>query len=244
MIAVRRIQTIALRVDIARATALGEDDAIVEDMIEISRLANDEERWPDAQSYSREAEQKAKTLGNASLRARANFQLGLALIGIGDYAEALAQFESALSELRRSHDSRPLVAGLINMGLVNDRLGRPREAEAVWQEAVTVAQSSGDRSRLCMALIDLGSLYFGERQYGAASEHWSRALSLARELKDTVRTAKVTYCLGAMALRENRFTQAEQLLTESRTLHQQLGRPDLASLAEEQLVSLRKDHAF
>src|SRR5437899_12261720 len=88
MSAVRRIQTIALRVDIARATALGEDDAIVEDMIEISRLANDEARWPDAQSYSREAEQKAMTLGNASLRARANFDLGSALLGIRADAQA------------------------------------------------------------------------------------------------------------------------------------------------------------
>jgi tetratricopeptide (TPR) repeat protein len=239
----RRFQTIAWRVDIVRAQASGDDEAVVEDMVEISRLANDDDRWSDAQRYSREAKQKAKNLGNSSLQARADFQLALALIGTGDYVEALTTFENAMPELRRGGDPAPLAAGLLNVGLVNNRLGRTNEAAAVWREAATVARSAGDESRLCAALIDLGSLCFGEGQYKAASEHWSEALNIARQLKDSMRMAKATYCLGVVAFRESRFAEADEFLTESRALHQRLGRSDLAARADEYLARLPRDGA-
>ncbi len=239
----RRFQIIALRVDMVRAHTLGDDEAMVEDTVEISRLANDDDRWSDAQRYSPQAKQKARNLGSSSLQARADFQLALALIGTGDYVEALMTFESVMPELRRGGDPAPLAAGLLNVGLVNDRLGRANEAAAVWREAATVARSAGDRSQLCSALIDLGSLCFGEGEYKGASEHWSQALKIARQLKDTTRTAKVTYCLGVVAFQEGKFTQADEFLTESRALLQRLGRSDLAARAADYLARLPRDRA-
>ena len=100
--------------------------------------------------------------------------LGVALYGLGNYADAQMHFKQALDNNETASAHRGISASYNNLGMVAMKLGDRQGAVQWYERAVRMHARAGDRTRLSQTYNNLGSLY------GANGEH-SRAEGFLRE---------------------------------------------------------------
>ncbi len=123
----------------------------------------------------------------AELDARAEIvnNLGRALNGEGDYAEARRRFESAL-ELDLKHlgteEHIKVAIRLNNLGIVAWNLGDHPAARAYFMRAITVYEKvcGPDDDKLAFVMANLAGLHVADGDQGAGQELYERALAIYR----------------------------------------------------------------
>lgn len=224
-------------IDLARARAFGNQESVVEDLLEIGRLQGEAGRLNDAERWLKEASTRAHELGHEFLIAHSDLQVGALFLQRDQFEEARLMLEGAVGRLlQQSAPKHFLTDALLRLAVANDKLGFTDDAVNCLKQAAQVAESDNDGRRKSFALIDLGGLAYRQKHYQEAERYWRAALDLCRRRRDLPNTAKVTFFLGVASSRLGRIDEGRRLVEESRDLYKRLGRQDFVTRSEEWLV--------
>jgi tetratricopeptide (TPR) repeat protein len=229
--------------DLARAQRFGEDERVIEDLLELGRIHSDQGQWDVAERLTEDARRRAVARGNEFQVAHADFQLGCAFEVRGDFDSARAAFEAATPPLRRLGDSQVLADTLLKLGFIYDKLGRGPDAVALWRESVEQARAGHHAHTLAIALSNLGNVYFRDRHYEEARRHWREAADLSERTRDYERVANTKFFLGLASRNLGQLDTARRFLSESKALYRRLGRVDLSDRSDGYLAELGGDLA-
>ena len=166
-----------------RAFGLGHDDLAIEAGLErIDVLGLDLDQPEQGIAWARHVEALIERNGDALARADLLDARGRVYHRLGEYEQAVALFEQALTLRRREQDPRHLdVAGSLN-GLSNalDRLGRLEEARAALETSLSIKlEKLGEYNpSTAGALTNLGMFLWKAGDYEGAIERHQHALAV------------------------------------------------------------------
>jgi tetratricopeptide (TPR) repeat protein len=227
-----------VRVGLALASAFRDDSALIDGLLELGRLHIDLGQWGRAQSCAGQARERAIRVADQFRMAQADYQLGCVYMTRKEFERARAALQAAVRVAKVQGKSDLLAAALLNRGFVEDELGRVEDALASWEQTVSVAKRSGDTRRHTMALMNLGNVVYRGQRYDDAARYWHLALDESQRVADRGHIAAATFSLALAAHQLGRDDEARRLLTESRSLFQRIGRPDLEARSNELLRGL------
>jgi len=157
------------------------------------------------------------------IRARALYAAGELAEALADYDHAVTRYRDAL-EIRQVLNDRVGVAEILNgLGIIARNQGDFARAEELHLEALSLLEpAEGSRRKLASVFNNLGSVaYFrGERE--RARHYWEQAVAIVRELGDQRAMIAVLGNLGALALMEQDAERAVALHQEALTLARRL----------------------
>jgi DNA-binding CsgD family transcriptional regulator len=184
---------------------------------------------------------------SGTLRARAQWALGLMLVSLGELHAAGPVVAEAVRRARATGDTR-LLGRALNLQGDLYLMGDPRAAGEPLDEAVTLSRSAGDAWCLADALGKRGAaaLYCGEA--AAARAPLEESLAIARRARDERATHRALGGLARVALLDGRADDGCVLLREGLAISQRLGDRswsalDLAMLGELERAAGRPDLA-
>jgi len=125
----------------------GDPESLVRSLANTGIARSESGRAEEALAYLREALNLAATRNGSppfdslSLQVRSN--LGMALVGCGRYAEAIAEIETTIDEARKVGDSLTLCFALFEKGYALDILGSRREANEALVDSLSLATLFG-----------------------------------------------------------------------------------------------------
>jgi tetratricopeptide (TPR) repeat protein len=144
---------------------------------------------------------------------------GMAFQAQGQYADAKAQFESALRETASfGHGDARTYATRVALGMVAVSVGRYKEAEESDNEAVRLGMDiyGKDSQELAIPFHNLAVVYAEQHEFAPAEEYCHRALSLlSGPASAPAAVANVLGSLGGIQFRRGRLEEAEASLLES-----------------------------
>jgi CHAT domain-containing protein/Tfp pilus assembly protein PilF len=110
--------------------------------------------------------------------------MGLIFAKLGDPAQALVHYESALSIVKDVGNIQGEAATLNNIGNVQGDLGDDQKALEYYNLALSVAQKLSDRRREAATLNNIGFVYSQQQQYSQGLETYQKALPMWQALGD------------------------------------------------------------
>jgi predicted ATPase/RsiW-degrading membrane proteinase PrsW (M82 family) len=130
-----------------------------------------------------------------SVRAKAYFAAGYAALGLGDFADARARFETCLALARDLGDERLEGAALAQLAWISNATGERKLAVERATRALELARARDDRVTASGALNVLADAAASEDN-GESKELFEQALALRRELGDERLIANSLLLLG------------------------------------------------
>ena len=134
--------------------------------------------------YANLCEEQAQLSESKKHMAKSYNLLGILHYKKGNYKNALAYHQKALSYRKECGDRAGQALSEINLGNIYSDLHFFDKAETAYLEALSVFKELGDTKRTADCLINLGVLKQTLKQQEAAYEHYSLALKLGEELND------------------------------------------------------------
>ncbi|MGO9947932.1 MAG: CHAT domain-containing protein [Steroidobacteraceae bacterium] len=178
-----------------------------------------------------------------SILARRQMQLALGNAGwayfdLGDFENALSNFQAAEQEAKEIGMTGFRVLWLQDAGLANYKLGNLQEArrydDEALQSALSLSPSTGT-DQIANIETNLALLLYQQGEYEAAKTYSDRALLATRNSKDADVVAYAKFLQGLLASRQVTDPEAERLLTEAR---QAASDPDLRTDIENAMANL------
>ena len=234
----RNVTYALVRLDLFRAHAVGDEEAAVDDLLDLGRLAGESGSHALAERYFRQANARARASGLKVALARSEVQLGSVSMLENKFEEARLALENALPILRLSAEPQVIADALLRLAAANDKLGNTDTAFSFLKQALEVAMTGGDNRRRLLALMDLGGIAYRQKRYEIADGYWSQALTLSRARHDKLLIAKVTFFLGIVALRQGEIQRARDLIAESGGVYEHLGLATEAARAKDYMSAL------
>ncbi len=108
-------------------------------------------RFGEASAALGRAETLASELGDRSLLADVENDLGVLYEEQGHFDEALRSYRSALAHRQETGDASQIISSLLNVGFAYYQLGEFDNAQVYWQQAETQASQSRDVARIVQA---------------------------------------------------------------------------------------------
>ena len=157
-------------------------------------------------------------------RTRAGLQTQLAEIhwSLGDYAEAVALDEEALSAWRALGDEAGIATCLLNLGRVAQDEGDYARASGLYEESLVLHRALGDDSNTVRCLGNLGMVTMLLGDLDRASVLQEEALDLAHLRGLAMHIAKGSFNHGDVHLRRGEFARAVVLYRVSLAGHREL----------------------
>ncbi|MEO8036855.1 MAG: tetratricopeptide repeat protein, partial [Acidobacteriota bacterium] len=199
-------------------------------MEQAALLRSPQQRHADlAIPFIREAVQSAEAAHDERREAKAQVELGAALISMHDYEGARTALLRSLELSRRDGDFATGNAALVSLGVMYDELGDYDEAVATFQRMLDLATSRGDAATRVRSLNGLAA--FGNRSgRGAEGVRYSRMA--LRELDDGVRKGvtfpptvffAVPYNVGKGLSLEGEYLEASRYFDRARAAAEKQG---------------------
>jgi DNA-binding SARP family transcriptional activator/predicted ATPase len=161
-------------------------------------------KWEDGITIMEKAANFYRTAGDMGSLSQADVQMGIALLGVGRFSEAIVMLETGLKKLNQLGDRFYTVHTISYLGHCRMQLGQFSLAGLTIQKALDVAQRDGYQREEMQCLANLGML---ELQVGDTS----RAYELLQHSVDGFRQMKFTgelaMALGGLALVYHRIGQ-------------------------------------
>jgi CHAT domain-containing protein len=189
------------------------------DLVDLGHLSLQRGRYDQAAVLSQQA---AKSAG--AIQARAQIQwalgnLGWAYYNLGDFDNALANFQTAERVAQQIEMTRARVLWLQDAGLAEYKLGNlenaRRDDEAALQSAMSLPASS-EIDQIVNIETNLALLLYQQGQYGAARIHSDAGALAARNSKDDNVIAYTWFVQGLLASRQVRWPEAARKLIQAR----------------------------
>jgi CHAT domain-containing protein len=147
--------------------------------------------------------------------------LGWAFYNLGDFDNALANFQAAEQQAKVIGMTGNRVLWLQDAGLAEYKLDNLEEARRYDDEALQSALTlspSADLDQIANIETNLALLLYQQGQYDAAKTYSDRALLATRNSKDADVVAYAKFLQGLLASRQVTDPEAERFLTEARQL--------------------------
>jgi tetratricopeptide (TPR) repeat protein len=179
----------------------------------------------DAMTVHGHARDAARRLGDREAEAAALRHLAVTHSQLGRFETAREYLEEALALFEDAGDVDGQARTLGNLGLMEERLGRPSAIDR-HKQALTLFQELGDRGNEARALLNIG---LTEERLGllpAALERYARALEMFEAEGDRHGIAAALRDLGGVEVKLSAFDAAEEHLTGALTVFRDLGMGD------------------
>jgi CHAT domain-containing protein len=186
-------------------------------LVELGFVSLQNERYDEALTWSQQAADLAK-----SIQARRQVQLALGNVGwaymnLGDFDNALVNFQAAERQAQDIGMTGSRVAWLQDAGLADYRLGNWDDARKYDEEALQAAlKLPAANDDVVNIETNLALLLYGQGQYGAAKTYSDAAVIAAGKSKDDKVVAYAGFIEGLIAARLATGENAERLLLQSR----------------------------
>ncbi|HEU5423302.1 MAG TPA: tetratricopeptide repeat protein, partial [Nitrolancea sp.] len=132
-------------------------------------------------------------------RARALNGAGFLTHMQGDYPQAVALYEEALTLERELGDKGGMATSLNNLGIVALEQGDYPRATALYEEALTLQRALGNKDSAANSLNNLGNVACEQGDYSRATALYEEALALDRALGNQRGIARSLNNLGSVA---------------------------------------------
>ena len=156
-------------------------------------------------------------------RADAQFALGRLTRLRGEYGAALEWLALAHESRTRLQDTRGLGQGLIERGMIMNRMGESARARATLGVGIAMAREAGDAPSVAQGLNSLGQVAWSCREFATARTYFEESMILRRGIGEKSAIAASLSNLGAVALAQDDFASARPLLEESLATRREIG---------------------
>jgi class 3 adenylate cyclase/tetratricopeptide (TPR) repeat protein len=191
------------------------DSTKVNRLIEIGTYYKDQSKAEDAIEYGNGARDLASTINYEKGLGYAYNLLGLAYQTLGNYPEAVIQFEDASSVFQRINNQVGVANVLSNLGTVYDDMGDITKSIEYLLQALRVAEEINEKQRIAGALVNLGAAYAAKEPAGDRGlEYFLRALSIFEELNDLMGVYTSTANIGTIYFNRHLYDSAEIFFTD------------------------------
>ena len=148
-------------------------------------------------------------------------------VEVGEFEQALAAFERAMT-IARSSGRGERVAGLqVNAGALLARRDRFIEAERLWQASLEVFEQLGDRRGQAVVLGNLAAAASAQGMNERSQALNEQALVIFRDLALDGPRARTAFNLALVAARQGELDHAEALFGEAYEGYQRIGQTEL-----------------
>lgn len=169
------------------------------------------------------------------------FQNGLKALEADRFADATEAFQRALALFTNRGDAlEERLRTLTNLGHSLAACQEHESALAAFKEALEVAESMGDTTQKAWQNANIGSVYRDMNRHDLSRPHYETALTLFAGEKDRGGLAAQYANLGYLDAMQGNLASAIEQFEKARTIFSLLGRLEQSSLAEQNLVMLRK----
>ncbi len=203
-------------------------DPAVTAVLEMNRLYREGQEAMAAADY-RVAVQKwkkgltfAETAGNQRAAAAFLGNLGTVYDTLGQYADALTNYLSALSIDRKTNDLWGLANDLSNVGVIQMHMGQYGEAMKNLEEALAIHRDLGHRRGQAANLANIGLIRQNLGQYEKALADYKRALTLKQETGDRHGEGLVLSNMGVIHHNLGQYETALEYYKRALAIHQEL----------------------
>lgn len=179
--------------------------------------------WSSAVDANLTALATARRIGDDTMTADVETDLGAALGQLGRWNEALDRLHASLAIHRKLDDPAGQALTLQNLGVVEHAIGRSTEAIASYEESLRLNELVGNRRGVAMTLDNLGPLYRRTGRTGDAMDGHRRALAIFADYGDRYGQAVALLDLGALHGQLARPAQAIQCVEVSLSIFRDMG---------------------
>ncbi len=208
--------------DSARAT--GNEAQQVSALLELSNLSFTEGATVKAQELAREAIDLAQQKRLANYAAGGLIDLGLGLLGNGDYAEAEKTFKQAIYSARLNKARRLEAIGLMDLASTYIQQLRTDEGLPLAHEALTFFRQGSYREYISECLTIIGRANRRKGEYDLARQALEQELELAKQGNDQPHIAFAEAEIGSVLFEQEQYPQALQQYDWSYAINKALGR--------------------
>jgi predicted ATPase/class 3 adenylate cyclase/Tfp pilus assembly protein PilF len=166
---------------------------------------------------------------DADARAMALTGAGVLAWQQGDYPNARALHEEALTVRRELQDQEGIAASLNNLGNVALHQGDIAVARVQYEESLAIRRELGQRAATTSVLNNLGVVAYEQGDYAAAWALHAENLAICRELGNQGGIAGSLNNLGIVAYEQGDYRRAQPLHEEALAVYRELG--DRANIA-------------
>ena len=208
----------------------------------LGTMAYDGGDWPEAERCYKELVATARTLGARNHLAIGLYNTVLLHSSRGNYEEALAAGDEALSLFAETDSHGPRAYLGVVLGEVNRMLGRHDRARALLEPSLASFRAARNDFAACQALTVLGDVAWSEGDDAAAAALYEEAVARRREGDDGL--SSIHGLIGLAQLRRVRgdLPAARELVLQARASLGRSGRtfPELVALGELARVSVEE----
>jgi DNA-binding SARP family transcriptional activator/Tfp pilus assembly protein PilF len=156
-------------------------------------------------------ETAANLTQDATLRMRANANLGSIAGMTGRLSDAMSHFEACLTVSRSIQNFAVTCSILFNLGATAEKLGQLERAESGFREAVEIAARIGNSALVTQGTLALAKVHAARGAFGLAFNTATEAFELCRESAPALEV-QALYSLGELEMRFGRFEIAREFL--------------------------------
>jgi tetratricopeptide (TPR) repeat protein len=150
-------------------------------------------------------------------------QNGVQQLNQGQFPEALATFQQALTRFREIGDRSGEGKTLNNLGSVYDNLGQYPKAIEFYQQALAIIREVRNHAVEGTILSNLGSVYDNLGQYPKAIEFYQQALAMIQEVGDKSGEGTILNNLGLVYDNLGQYPKAIEFYQQALFIHRELG---------------------
>lgn len=202
---------------------LEDADSAVERLLGLARVASERGEYDDAVADAEECLALVEGTDRPVVRARAQMELGWALMHSGEYEAARSHLQSALDGFEAVDDHRRMARTLDRLGLIAKREGESAPAREHFQRSLALSRDLGDRNGEANSLHNLGLATEMQGEYEAAREYHERSLELERDQGDRNGIAISLNTIGVVARKQGQYDRAREYSERSLEISRELG---------------------
>jgi tetratricopeptide (TPR) repeat protein len=141
--------------------------------------------------------------------------LAQAYQALGQYRQALARLEKALTFARQSADRALLAAILGNLGNVYAVLGPAERSEAIFREALAITHELGNTALAAVIWNNLGNLYTSRKKPADALHAYKESIAFARQAAHQTMVVQALANAAMTTIGTQEYAEVHTLLGEA-----------------------------
>ncbi len=206
------------------ARAIGNDIQQVRALFELSNLSFVEGDTKKAKELANEGISMAQQRHLENYATAGLLDLGIGMLGGGDYVEAEKTFKQALDSARLNKARRLEAIALMDLGSTYIQQLRTDQGLSLVQQALQYFRQGNYRGLISECLTLVGRANRRKGEYDLAQKALEEELAIARQGHDEPHMAFAEAEIGSVLLEQEKYPQAVQQYEQSYGIHKSLGR--------------------
>ena len=166
----------------------------------------------------RSAQDSTKIVGDTKLEVSALIEIGNAYYGLGDFSQALENYDQALKMSQKNDYQDKIASTLDNMGSAYTAQNNFLKALEAHQKSLALTESLGNTRQIPGTLLNIGNVYEGQNSHAQALEHFQKALTEFEKMRGPVGIAYATSNIGSVYLNSGEYNKALEYLQKAQQL--------------------------